>query len=67
MGIQVGEAVSNNSTLNLIQILHATLTILENTDYPANDSQEVADLKLCLEKAITKIEAALLQVSATER
>jgi hypothetical protein len=59
--------VSNNSTLNLIQILHATLTILENTEYPGNDSQEVADLKLRLEKAIAAIEAALLQVSAAER
>jgi len=59
--------VSNNSTLNLIQILHATLTILENTEYPANDSQEVTDLKLSLEKAISAIEAALLQVSAAER
>ena len=59
--------MSNNSTLNLIQILRATLTILENTEYPANDSKEVADLERCLESAIATIEAALLQTSATER
>jgi hypothetical protein len=60
-------ALSYNSTLNLIQILHATLTILENTEYPANDSKEVAELKRCLESGITTIEAAMLQVSTSDR
>ena len=51
----------NNSAVNLVQILKATLAILENTDYPANDSKEVADLMKCLESGIAVIEAALLQ------
>ena len=59
--------MTNDSTLNLIQILQATFTILENTDYPAKDSKEVADLMKCLQSAIAEIESAFLQKSALRR
>ena len=52
-------ALTRDTTLNVVQLLQATLSILENEQYCAKDSEAIANLKKCLPSAIAEIEAAI--------
>ena len=42
---------------DMVQILRATLAVLENSEYKGKDSKAVAELTFCLRDAIPKLEA----------
>ena len=50
--------MTRDTTLNVVQLLLATLSILENEEYRAKGSKAIADLMECLGSAIAEIEAA---------
>lgn len=54
-------AMRNDCTYNVVQLLQATLSILENEEYRAKDSKPIADLRVCLDRAIAEIETAKTQ------
>ena len=54
-------AMRNDCTYNVVQLLQATLSILENEEFRAKDSKAIADLKECLDRAIAEVETAKAQ------
>jgi hypothetical protein len=48
-----------DSTDTVIQVLRATLVILESASFPAEDSKAVVDLKNCLRKVIAEIDTGI--------
>jgi len=46
--------LTNEYEVNIIRVLKATLTILENAEYPTMRSKATADLKKCLIGAIAE-------------
>jgi hypothetical protein len=44
--------------LNITAVLNTILYLLEYTQYPGKGSEAVGDLKRCMHKAITDLEAA---------
>jgi len=61
-GHQQANAMTRDCTVNVVQLLQATLSILANEEYRAKDSEPLADLRKCLEGAISEIEASKGQV-----
>jgi hypothetical protein len=53
--------------MDVIQVLTATLTILELASYPGKESSAIADLKKCLLQAIEEIHAAVTERMSMER
>ncbi len=45
-------------SIDLSEILRTTLYLIENANYPGKASATVADLKECMIRAISEIEAA---------
>jgi hypothetical protein len=56
--------MTQDCTYNVVQLLQATLSILENEQYRAKDSKAIVDLEKCLQDAITEIETANIPVPA---
>lgn len=50
--------MSEYPELNLSAVLHTVLYLLEFTEYPGKGSPAVGDLKKCVHRALTDLEAA---------
>ncbi len=55
-----------DSHIDVVQILAATHSLLENAKFPANDSEVLAHLKKAIRDAITEIQLATPAVATTE-
>ena len=56
---KAGRKKSIDSIDTVVQVLRATLAILESASYPAEDSKAVVDLKKCLRRAIAEIDTGI--------
>jgi len=50
--------------VDVLQVLKATLSLLEYTDFPTKGSEAVASLKRCLREAIAEIHLATSATSS---
>lgn len=53
--------------IDVVQILAATYALLENANFPANDSEALANLKKTIRDAIAEIQLATPAIALTEK